>query len=195
VLLLRREEDGMSKKRAGKQPSGNAGLSGFGGFLGGLGALVDKLGELAETGEELRKSGEIGRPGDKVRGVYGFSVKVGLGDEGVKIERFGNVSADERTGRAVVHEVSEPIADVFEEEGYVLVVAEMAGVGEEDIRLELKDDILTISAERGKKKYRKEVLVLGSFSPERMTYTCGNGILEVRLEKQTPESGCNGQGE
>ena len=185
----------MTKKRSRKQPSGDAGFSGFGGLLGGLGVFVDKLAELAETGRELRESGEIGAPGDNVRGVYGFSVRVGLGDEGVKIQRFGNVSTDERTGRAVVHEVTEPIVDVFEEEGYVLVVAEMAGIGEEDVRLELRDDILIIAAERGKKKYRTEVLLPSSFSSENMTSTCRNGVFEVRLARQTPEGGCNGQDE
>jgi len=156
---------------------------GFGGFLGGLRGLVEKLGELAETGEELRKSGEIAGPGGKIRGVYGFSIKVGLGDEGVRIEPFGNVRPDERTGKAVVQEVSEPMADVFEEEGYVLVIAEMPGVGEQDVQLDVKDDILTISAERGDRKYRKELLLPASCSPEKMSFTCRNGILEVKFTK------------
>jgi len=155
----------------------------FGGLFGGLRGLVEKLGALAETGEEVRKSGEIAGPGGKIRGVYGFSIRVGLGDEGVKIEPFGNVRADERTGKAVVQEVSEPIADVFEEEGYILVIAEMAGVGEQDVQLDLRDDILTISAEGGDRKYRKEILLPESCSPEKMTFTCRNGILEVKLAK------------
>ena len=75
------------------------------------------------------------------------------------------------------------MVDVFEEPGHVLVVAEMPGIGEEDLQLELNDDILTIAAERGAKKYRKEVLLPASFTADRMTRSCRNGVLEIRLAK------------
>ncbi len=77
----------------------------------------------------------------------------------------------------------EPPVDVFEESDHVLVVAELPGVGADDIHLELKDDILTIAAERKQKKYRKEVLLPASFPPEAMTHVCRNGILEVKLAR------------
>ena len=51
----------------------------------------------------------------------------------MKVEPFGNVRKDERTGRATVREVMEPPVDVFEEADHVLVVAEMPGVGAEDV--------------------------------------------------------------
>ena len=51
------------------------------------------------------------------------------------------------------------------------------------MHVELKDDILTIAAERGPKKYRKEVLLPSSFATEAMTHTCRNGILEVKLAR------------
>lgn len=152
-----------------------------GGLLGGLANLLEKLGELAEKGEELRQSGEFETTaGDKpVRGVYGFSIKTGLGEEGVKVEPFGNVHKDSRSGKTVVDEVHEPLVDVFEEQDHVSVVAEMPGIGADDVQLELKDDILSISAARGIKKYRKEVLLPRSFKPEQMSHSCRNGILEV----------------
>lgn len=159
------------------------GSSGVGGFLDGLSNLLERLGELAEKGEELRKTGEFGGPKSDVRGVYGFNIKVGLGEEGVKVEPFGNVRKDERTGEAVVSEISEPLVDVFEEDEYVLVVAEMPGVAEEDVDLALKDDILTIAGERDQKKYRKEILLPQSFASEQMSCACRNGILEVKLNK------------
>ena len=163
--------------------SKKGGFTGLEGFLGGLGSLIEKLGELAEKGQTLRKEGEIRGPDDRVRGIYGFNIKVGLGDEGVKIEPFGNVRKDEETGRPVVQEVREPMVDVFEEETHVLVVAEMPGIGEADVHLDLKDDILTIHAARGEKKYQKEVLLPATFSPEQMAHTCRNGVLEVKLTK------------
>ena len=158
------------------------GVAGLGGFLGGLGTLIEKLGELAEKGQELQKTGELQDAQGKLRGVYGFNIKVGgLGHEGIQVEPFGNLRKDEATGRATVQEVREPMVDVFEEDGYVQVVAEMPGVGEKDIQVELKDDILTIAAARDGKKYRKEVLLPRAFSPKKMSRKCRNGVLEVTL--------------
>ena len=155
------------------------------GLFRGLGALLEKIGEMAEKGQELRKSGEIhtSAGGRDVRGVYGFTIRTctGDGDEGVTIEPFGNVRRDEESGKTVVHEVREPLVDVFEEDDYVLVVAEMPGIGEEDVQLELKDDILAVTATKGEQKYRKEVLLPASFSPDKMSHTCRNGVLEVKL--------------
>ncbi len=155
------------------------------GFLGGLTNLIEKLGELAEKGQELQETKKFGNAGG-VQGVYGFTIKTGLGGErngGFKVEPFGNVRKDVQTGQATVQEVMEPPVDVFEEPDHVLVVAELPGVGPEDIQLELADDILTITAERKPKKYRKEVLLPESFAAEAMSHTCRNGILEVKLAR------------
>ena len=156
-----------------------------GGIFGGLSDLIEKLGELAEKGGELTRAGEFsGEEAEKVmKGVYGFSVKVGLGGEGVRVEPFGNIHKDETTGQSVVEEVREPMVDVFEEKGYVRVVAEMAGIGAEDVRLDIKDDLLIIYAEREDKKYRKEVLLPESFAREKMDISCNNGILEIRCKR------------
>ena len=162
-----------------------AGEIGVGGLLGGLGSFLETLGELAEKGKELRESGEINGPGGKVKGVYGFHIKFGLGDEDVAVEPFGNVQKDERTGVAVVSEVREPMVDVFDEKDRVVVIAEMPGVGESDVKLELKDDVLLVTAEAGDKKYRKEVLLPAVFPREKMSYTCRNGILEIKFAKRS----------
>lgn len=173
-------------KRKGRDRAPEGGVEGgLGGILRGLGSLVEKLGELAETGRELSKTGEIlgTGPGKEIKGIYGFTVKVGIGGEGVKVEPFGNIRRDEESGRSVVQEVREPAVDVFEERDHTLVVAEMPGIGAEDVRLEVKDDLLTITAEKGEKKYKKEVLLPGSFPREKMQVSCANGVLEIRCVK------------
>ncbi len=159
---------------------------GAGGFMGGLGGLIEKLAELAEKGKELHGVSELRDPADgSKRGVVGFSIRVGLGNDAVKVERFGNLRQDEKTGNAVVQPVREPMVDVFDEANHVLVVAEMPGIGEEDIQVELKDDILTVAAEHGDTKYRKEVLLPAAFPAESMSRTCRNGIVEIKFVKPT----------
>ncbi len=171
-------------KKAQKEPTGFSMDLGLGGFLSGLGNLVEKLSQLAEKGEELKKAGEFG--GKELRGVYGFSVKVGGvgGERKVTLEPFGNIKRPPK-GAPVVSEEREPIVDLFDEEDYLLVVVELPGVEEKDVRLELHEDILEIVAQRGDKKYRKEVLLGTVFEKEKMTFSCRNGILEVRFRKST----------
>lgn len=175
----------MAKKRGlgGEGPLGGGFEGGLGGILKGLAGLVEKLGELAETGEQISQSGEIRGPGKEVKGIYGFTVKLGLGDEKPRVEAFGNIRRDKDSGKAVVQEVREPLVDVFEEEGHILVVAEMPGISAADVHLDVRDDLLTISAQRGDKKYRKEVLLPGSFGREKMTVSCNNGVVEIKCLK------------
>ncbi len=162
--------------------------AGVGVVLGGLGTLLDQLGKWAETAEQeggtASRSGEFDLGSDKrLRGVYGFSVKVGLGEQGVKVEPFGNIRKDEQSGRVEVKEIREPMTDLFDEPDHVFIVAEVPGVMPDDVRLELRDDILALAAERGEKKYRKEWLLPASFSSDNMSFTCRNGILEITLRK------------
>jgi HSP20 family protein len=159
----------------------------LGGFLGKFGSVLEKLAELAETGENLSRTGELKGldPQGKVRGVYGFSIRSGIGNQGeqeVKIEPFGNVRR-EASGDAVVEDVREPLVDVYEEDDHVLVLAEIPGVSKKDVQLDLSQDHLTIRAQRGEKHYCKEVTLLESFAPEKMHWECTNGILKIRLER------------
>lgn len=172
----------MKKKSTGPiPPSGLEG--GIGGILRGFGDLVEKLAELAETGENLSQSGELHGPGKEVKGMYGFTVKVGLGDDKPRVEPFGNIRKDRASGRTVVQEVREPAVDVFEEDDHVLVVAEMPGVTTEDLRISVEDDVLTIDAVHGDKKYHKEVLLPMSTTREKVQVNGKNGIVEIRCAK------------
>lgn len=158
-------------------------IGGLEGILSGVADLMEKLGDLAEKGEQLSKTVQFqgkGPAGKDIKGVYGFSIKTGLGGDELKVEPFGNIRRDERSGRPVVQEIREPVVDVFEEGDHTLVVAEMPGIGEEDVRLEVKDDLLTLYAEKGSKKYRKEILLPRSYPKEKMHLRCNNGVLEVK---------------
>jgi len=77
--------------------------------------------------------------------------------------------------------VREPIVDVFDESGTIQVVAEMPGIEEKDITLDIQGDILNIRAEAGSRKYQKEVLLSREAKAEDMSWTYKNGILEVKI--------------
>jgi HSP20 family protein len=156
---------------------------GLGGILKGFGDLVDKLGELAKTGEQLSRTGELHGANKELKGIYGVTVKVGLGNDRPVVEPFGNIRQDKESGHAVVQEVREPVVDVFEEETHVLVVAEMPGIAKEDVHIAVEDDLLTFTAERGDKKYRKEVLLPASCAKEKIEVVCNNGVVEIKCQK------------
>lgn len=173
----------------GKKKSGNGeeghGEFGFGGLLKGLGNLIDAAAKLAETGEGLKRTGEIDLSNlDKIkglkdiRGVYGINVRT-LQDGSPVVQSFGNIR---KTAKGpVVEEVREPIADLFEEEGQVRVVVEMPGIEETDITVNLEGDILSIRAQGNNREYQKEVLLPQPGDAEKMKWSYKNGILEITL--------------
>lgn len=155
----------------------------FGGLFKGIGNIIDLVSEMTEEGkEEVSRTGEFkvkGMP-DKAKGVYGFTVKMGLGGTPT-VEQFGNIRETEKG--PVVEEVREPIVDIIEEENQISVIAELPGVEESDIHLELKEDILNISAENKDREYSKEILLPSPVDAKAMKSSYKNGILEITLPK------------
>jgi len=164
-----------------KQPKEISFDLGFGSIFKGLGDLIDVLGEVAETGEEIQRSGEfrVKGLGDQARGVYGFTVRTNVGGA-PKVEHFGNIRATEE-GPTVV-ETREPLVDVFDEEDEILIVAELPGVSEEEIQVEIRDDILSLET-TGQHRFAKEILLSAPVDADAMQKAYKNGILELRLAK------------
>ncbi len=159
----------------------------LGGFLGKFGELVEKLGDLAEKGKEFSRTGELRGldPEGKLRGVYGVTVKMGLGEQGdreLRVEPFGNIHR-KASGETVVEEAREPLVEVYEEEDHLLVVAEIPGVSQEQVQLELSENKLTIDAQRGEHHYHKQLTLPAVCSREKMQWDCKNGMLSVRFQR------------
>jgi len=155
---------------------------GFGGLFKGLGNFLDLLSEMVETGEEeVSRTGEfkVKGLGDKTRGVYGFTVRTGIG--GIpQVEHFGNIRTTDKG--PMVAEVREPLVDLFDEGQEIVVVGELPGVDEEEIHIEVQDDILSLET-TGERKYAKEILLPEAVDAATLRKTYRNGILELRLRK------------
>jgi HSP20 family protein len=176
---------GKNRKHDKKQGLDNdfdIGKLGLGGLFKGIEKLINLAGELKEAGGEIKKEGEIDLSNLKegMKGVFGFSVKTAVGGKPV-VEPFGNIKKTPKG--PVVEEEREPITDVFDEENEIRVYAEMPGVNETDIKLDLKGDILDISAGTGDRKYHKEVLLPAKVKAETLTSSYKNGILEIKMKK------------
>lgn len=159
---------------------------GLGGLFGGLFKGIEKLVDLAEKAEKV--GGELKREGGwhggtkerPARAVYGFTIRTGLGKAGSRIQTFGNIKKTKQGPR--VAETREPIVDIFDEKDHVLIIAELPGVQETDITLDIKGDLLSLET-IGERKYAKETLLPAKVDFESREVNFKNGILEVKFKK------------
>lgn len=158
------------------------GSFGLGGLFKGIENLVDLAAKLKQADGEIKQEGQIDLSNLKegMKGVFGVSVRTAVGGRPV-VESFGNVKKTPKG--PTVEEEREPIIDVFDEDGEIHIYAEMPGVNQEDIQLDLKEDILGISAQTGDRKYYKEVLLPAKVRVDTMASSYNNGILEIKVKK------------
>jgi len=156
-------------------------IFGLGGLFKGIEKLVDLAGKLEEKGG-MSKEGEINFDHIKkgMKGVYGFTINTAVGGS-PKVETFGNIKKTPEGPK--VDEEREPITDVFDEKDEIVILAEMPGIEDSDIKIDLKEDILEISAIGKNRTYRKELLLPVKVVIQNMSHKFTNGILEIRIKK------------
>ena len=74
--------------------------------------------------------------------------------------------------------------DLFDEVDVIRVVADLPGVSEEGIKVELKGDALVITARGEERRYSRELILPAKVEPSSVTTSYRNGILEVVLAKR-----------
>ncbi|MDP1538658.1 MAG: Hsp20/alpha crystallin family protein [bacterium] len=179
--------------RAREELKGLEDLPLVGGLFKGLEKFIDLAEKVEEAGGEIKRKGEIKGDDGKIKGIYGFSIKSGIGNI-PKVQTFGNIRpVEKKTGKREIKitETREPIVDVFDEKNHILVVAELPGVLEESIKLDLKGDILILEAHSvssgqtggEKRKYSKEILLPAKVDFESKEESFKNGILEIKFKK------------
>lgn len=177
----------------------NEGEGFLGGLFKGIGNLVDLAAKLEKEGGVISKQGEIKDIGKRlssldklkglkqrkdIKGVYGFTIRTGLGGiGGPRVEPFGNVKKTPKG--PVVEETREPIVDIFEEKGYLIIIAEIPGVAENTIKTKVKDDVLILEAgKEGHLQYRKEILLPYPVNPKTSKKFYKNGVLNLEFKPE-----------
>jgi HSP20 family protein len=87
---------------------------------------------------------------------------------------------EETLERASQKEVT---TDTFDEGDYLMVIAELAGVDEENIQVEVRDDQLVLFAESASRQYRKEI-GLPCAVEGKPSFIYKNGILRITIRKE-----------
>ncbi len=168
-------------KNKEKKEDADFDLFGLGGLFKGIEKLVDLAGKLEESGG-IKKEGEINFDHIKkgMKGVYGFTINTAGGGT-PKVETFGNIKKTPEGPK--VDEEREPITDIFDEKSEIVIIAEMPGIEETDLKIDLKEDILEISAASKSRTYRKELLLPAKMIKSNLRHKFTNGILEIRIKK------------
>jgi HSP20 family protein len=77
----------------------------------------------------------------------------------------------------------QPPIDVFEEENYLVVLTELPGIDEKDVKVKADENSVTITAENTEKKYFKMVRLPTRINKDTTDLTYRNNILQLRLKK------------
>ncbi|HLW65700.1 MAG TPA: Hsp20 family protein [Gemmataceae bacterium] len=146
------------------------------GLLSNLHHVVNSVQQLAESGVQRVRKG-VFPEGTGLHGIYSLTVKADLERPALTIE-IGNPARRPGTPTGDASGT-----EIVEEAEQIRIVADMPGVASEDVKVELVGETLKISAEKGSRKYMKEVVLPFAPVPEKVTHSCRDGILEVKILK------------
>jgi len=96
----------------------------------------------------------------------------------------------------------EPAVDIFETEDHVVIVAEIAGIRDEDLELEVEGSRCTLRGERkparqGEKRafrqveishgaFQRELFLPAAVNPDAVETVYKDGMLQIKLPKASP---------
>jgi len=80
-----------------------------------------------------------------------------------------------------------PLIDVLVEKNETVVVAELVGFNREDLKINVRDQRLILSAHASDRRYYKSLNLPERVIPSTMRTTYKNGVLEIHLKKAVEE--------
>jgi HSP20 family molecular chaperone IbpA len=84
-----------------------------------------------------------------------------------------------------------PLIDIFQEKSWITIVAEIAGFNRETLKIDVKDQKLTLSAKAKDRRYYKSLNLPKVVIPNVVSTTYKNGVLEIKLKKAEKEQTIN----
>lgn len=179
----RREEDNPQNQRE-KPPEGpvEGVLRGLGEVIPGFGEFVKGLEKSEAFQERLgaanadieRRMGKVppsSRVGSARRSI--IPAKTTLKTSRTALRKESPVTAPQK----------DVVADTFDEGDRLMVIAELPGIDEKDIEIEVKGDRLVLCARSQGRQYHKD-LALPCTVKGKPNITYKNGILKIILEKE-----------
>lgn len=160
----------------------NTGAAGFAKIARGLSDLFNVLADF----DQLPRRGRHEKDGRVMEYSFGKrTLAEAAGEQEAAEEEPAHAEKPRRrAAKPSSVEVLEPVTDMFDEPGEIVLLFELPGVERKDIRCILDGDILLLEAKTGERLYRKETLIEEKISAAAPHLNLRNGVLEVRLSKQ-----------
>ena len=76
-----------------------------------------------------------------------------------------------------------PLIDIFQEKNWITIVAEIAGFNRETLKINVKDQKITLSAKAKNRRYYKSLNLPKVVVPNAVHTNYKNGVLEIKLKK------------
>jgi HSP20 family protein len=167
-------------------PSNKEDVTGAAGFAKIARGLSDLFNVLADF-DQLPRRGRHEKDGRVMEYSFGTrTLREAAGEQEPEEERPARPEAQPRRApKRSSLEVLEPVTDMFDEPSEVVLLFELPGVERKDVRCILDGDILLLEAKTGERLYRKETLIEEKLAAGGPHLNLRNGVLEVRLSKQT----------
>jgi len=183
------------KKEEDKENEGIAGgiLEGIGEMIPGLGGLIESLGKSPAFKERLKKIDEeverrlkespLKRTGEARPSHIPRGIPPGARGKTASRRRFVKERSEPTKPQGPPPIPKERPVDIFDEKDYVKIIAEIPGVKESDIKIDLVKDSLAISVDTPGRKYHQKIkLPCEPKGKLEKTYT--KGILEIEINKE-----------
>jgi len=196
---LKRLEEAQSKSPDKEASGGAAGeiLQGIGNMIPGLGGLIEgvskspafqeRLGKINEELDRQLRETPLKRVEPHVSsGVSRRPLGIPPGARGRRSSTTpapgAKVKRKRPAQRLAAERPDEIAADVFDEDGTVVVIAELPGVEEEDVEVTVQDQVLSIAvkAEGAQRSQEVELPCAVQGEPQ---HSLNKGILRIQIEK------------
>ncbi len=81
-----------------------------------------------------------------------------------------------------------PLIDMFQDNNWITIVAQLAGFNQETVKINVKDQKLTLTAKGKDRRYYKNISLPKVVIPNIVHTTYKNGVLEIKLRKAVKEA-------
>ena len=142
---------------------------------------LEKLGDMIDETMQKAFDNASDNPSFKRSRAQGFSIK--LGPDGKPRIRDINDRQSLEDEKEVSDDL-EPLVDIIEEGGMLVVLVALPGVNKDDLDLRVTANCLTVSVDTVEFEWYDEFKLPAKVKPKSACASYKNGVLEVKLEKE-----------
>jgi len=153
-------------------------------IFSGLDKIINVVADMVDNNKDEMNINGVIKPDDhkKIVGKYGINIKLGPGDTG-DINRMKSFN-DLFDKKDDIPKIVIPVTDIFEEKDKITIVAELPGVENEDVVLNLDGNTVTLTAVKNDICYSKKVILKFIPDSNKLKESFNNSIYSVEIWKK-----------